>query len=184
MRQAARDELVEHDTERIQIAALVDRATRRLLGSHVFRSARDGAAGRRACAFTCLDVAGLLGDAKVEQLQRARARQKQVTRLDVAVNEARRVRGLQRATRLNPQPERGPPRQALVAQQPCVHARSFEARPGVERLCGCGAAEVVGPAELAVGAARDRARVGTEAPLEAWAVRMLAWQTLDGDWTS
>ncbi len=76
----------------------VDGFPRDLLGGHVLGRPEDGEALLRFSS-----AAGTSGerhgDAEIEQLERARLRDEQVRRLEIAVHEARRVRSLERQRR-------------------------------------------------------------------------------------
>ena len=77
----------------------------RLLGAHVERRPEHGAGARRALRALLVGVAAHLGDAEVEDLHERRVvvvrlREEDVVRLDVAVDDARRVRAAERLAAL------------------------------------------------------------------------------------
>ena len=77
----AGEELVEHDADREDVAAPVDRQPAHLLGRHVAELAlQDSGLGRRR-------LAGRLGDAEVDELDLALVADEHVLRRDVAVDE-------------------------------------------------------------------------------------------------
>ena len=104
---AAREHLVEHDAERVDVCARVERLTTRLLRRHV-----TGRARVRACfCFVRLRRVGRgerrrrelfieQRDTEVEDLDVAVVAQHYVFGLDVAVHDPRLVRGGERARRL------------------------------------------------------------------------------------
>jgi hypothetical protein len=92
------DELVQDDAEGPDVGARVDvlRAAK-LLGRHVHRRAHDGRRGREPCVPRPISAGlGRLGDAEVEHLHETRPvglrREKEVRRLQVAMDEAEPVR--------------------------------------------------------------------------------------------
>ncbi len=94
--------LVQHERERVQVGALVDALSGRLLGRHVREGADDVAgAGERL-------VARQVGDAEVEQLGRRAGRlgrDDHVLRLDVAVDDAAVVRVVERVGETEADPQ-------------------------------------------------------------------------------
>ena len=89
-RQLPRDELVQHDADRIDVAAVVDRLARRLLGRGVGRRAHERPLDRRRAG---ADVAAQrLDQPEVEQLHEvtvaAALDEEDVLGLEIAVHEA------------------------------------------------------------------------------------------------
>ena len=100
----ARQRLVEHEREAVEVAALVDALAGGLLGRHVGEGADDVAGPRERL------VAGQVGDAEVGQLGHAGRRARRVgddhvLRLDVAVHDAAAVRVLERAAQREADPQ-------------------------------------------------------------------------------
>ena len=127
--------LVQHDAERKEIGARVEVESARLLRRHV----RDRADGRAAVG----DVGGgdgdaavtgrfliarrKLGEAEIQHLCLASARDEDVCRLDVAVDDAARVGGIQRVGDVNAQFQ-----EVVDGQGPLADA--MLQRPAVEQL--------------------------------------------------
>ena len=93
-RQPAGQQLVRHDAERVQVRARVGRLAADLLGGQVLHRALDAARLRR------LAVGIRAGQAEVGDLHRAAGRDQDVLGLDVAVDDALCVRGLEGEQRL------------------------------------------------------------------------------------
>jgi hypothetical protein len=105
----AGEHLEEDDAERVDVRLPVDVVAQRLLGRHVVRRAEHAAVRREAV------VVERAGDAEVGDLGRALLVDQDVLRLDVAVDDAARVRGAERAGDLDRVGDR------LVDRQP-AHA--------------------------------------------------------------
>ena len=106
-RALARDHLEQHDADRVDVGARVDRpAADRLLGRHVVRRADDDVGLRGVAA----DVAAQAREAEVEDADVIAGAQlladHDVRRLDVAVDDALRVRVREPGRDLARQPER------------------------------------------------------------------------------
>lgn len=82
IRHAPEQQLMEHDTERVQVGATVERQSTRLFGTHVVRRADDGAGVRHA------RVVGGTRNAEVGEHRGAVFAQQDVVGLDVAVDHA------------------------------------------------------------------------------------------------
>ena len=109
---SARRHLVEHDAEREQIGARVQLLAARLLRRHVgdraerrARAGQDSSATPRSAAAstppTGVRPRRQLRQAEIEHLRVAARRDEDVGRLDVAVDDALRVRGVQRVGNLD-----------------------------------------------------------------------------------
>ena len=101
-RQRAGRHLVEHDAEREQVGARVELPAARLLGRHVRHRAQRRPRHRHSLAMRGLVRRRRLGpldqlrQAEVEHLGLAARRHEDVRRLDVAVDDALGVRGVER----------------------------------------------------------------------------------------
>jgi hypothetical protein len=88
--------LVEHDAERKDVAARVDRFGGRLLWRHVRDRADHGSGARvrgaRASCVLCVRLLVQLGQAEICQLRVAALRHEDVAGLDVAMQDARCMR--------------------------------------------------------------------------------------------
>ena len=134
--------LVEHDPERVEIRARIDRRAARLLGREVLRGADDRAGLghlRRARA----------RDAEVRHLQPAVAADDDVVRLDVAVDDPVAVRERERAEDLARVVDRDRDRRRAVADEQLLE------RAPVEELHR----DVVGALRLAAVEDRDDVRM-------------------------
>ena len=100
-RAAAGEHLVEHDAEREDVGAVIDGLAAHLLGRHVAHRAEHRARARQRTRMGEQGRLGLnrgarlgqLGEAEVEDLDAAVARDEDVVRLQVAVDDALLVRG-------------------------------------------------------------------------------------------
>jgi len=100
-RQLRGQHLVGQDAERVDVRAAVHRFAARLLGRHVRGRADEDAGFRRADRLAIDATAGELREAEVEQLHRALAPfgdEHDVVALEIAMDDLRLVRGLQRVT--------------------------------------------------------------------------------------
>jgi hypothetical protein len=129
-RHATDDEVVEHAAQRVQIAAVIDVAgAAALLGRHVHGRAHDRRGVRLHLA---VGVVRQLGDAEVEDLGALAAGdlavgdQEDVLGLEVAVDDAAAVRGVQRRGDLAQQPQRLLGRQPTVPLEPRVEGLALE----------------------------------------------------------
>ena len=108
-RQRAGEQFVSENAQRIGVGRRRELGSERLLGSHVGRGA-EHLSGPRGLG---VGIADHLGDAVVGNLDRAVRGEQQVLRLDVAVENARLVRVLQRSARGEDDPARRLRRDAL-----------------------------------------------------------------------
>ena len=129
-RQHAGRHLVEHDAEREQIASRVDPCAAHLLGRHVHhrpqRRSRAGEMripGDRRDGGCAGDDRIELGETEVEQLGVSARGDEDVARLDIAMNDAGTVRGVERIGDLECQ------RQQLVQGHPARDERVLNERP-------------------------------------------------------
>ena len=159
-RLAPEDHLEQHDAEREQVAAAVERHPLDLLRGHV-----GGAADHHAGARQVGLLADRLGDAEVAHLDPPAAPDQQVPRLDVAVDDPRLVRRGQCVGRLRGDLERLGGGREVAAREP-VRERlaGDQLHHQVERLAlGAGVVdadhvrvvELRGDARLALEARRD-----------------------------
>ena len=95
----ARQAFVQQTAKRKEIAALIGRVTAHLLGRHVAGRAEDGVWFGQLCLCGCDRCLGsrrdVLGQAEVEELWIARARQDHVLWFEIAMDDASCVRGTQ-----------------------------------------------------------------------------------------
>ena len=96
-RRVAGEQLVEHAAERVDVGAGVDPLAADLLGRDVVEGPDEGAG--RGDAGARVDLAGEPEVGEVGVLAGARALDEDVARLDVAVDEPARVRGVERRRR-------------------------------------------------------------------------------------
>jgi hypothetical protein len=94
-RDVAGEHLEQHDAERVDVRLAVDVVAERLLGRDVVGRAEHAAVGGQAL------VVERAGDAEVGDLGRALLVDQDVLGLDVAVDDAARVRGAERARDLD-----------------------------------------------------------------------------------
>ena len=103
-RDAAGGQLEQHDAEREQIRAVVDRSTERLLRGHVRHRPDDHPGNRDLRLGDARRLGSLgpdeLGEAEVEHLDQATFGPHQVRALDVAMHDAARVRFVERVSHL------------------------------------------------------------------------------------
>ena len=114
---------VQDDAKREDVGPRVERIAQRLLGRHVQnRSNRGARIGER-----CRRLGGLgdRGKAEVEQLRVAARRDEDVRRLDVAVDDARRMRGVERIGDLHADVDDGSDRKRS-AREPFVQREAAE----------------------------------------------------------
>ena len=144
-RLAAGEALEEHAAERPDVGAPVDRLAARLLGAHVGRGAEDHAraGARRAVSVGEADEVGLrvepapappLASPKSSTLTAPAGREHHVAGLEVAVDDPRLVRGLERGGDLAARPRA--PRRAAAAR---ARAARRASRPRRTRAPGSGA---------------------------------------------
>ncbi len=156
-RQSAGDQLVEHDAERIEIGAAVDRLTERLLGREVRGGADDETLVRHAarCAREGESEVGDLVDR-----QRRRLGDQHVRRFQVAMDDAVLMRVLERREQLERQP-----RDAVeVARRACAEIAAVHELHDEERRRAV-TADVVDRDESRVVERRRRARLVQQARL-------------------
>ncbi len=118
-RVAARQHFIQHDAEREQVGAAVDRHTRYLLGRHVFRRAERCPGLRHARGRH-------VGDAEVGELAAARGRDHHIGRLDVAVDDAVLLRVVERVGHLRGDLRRRGERGARQLAQHLLQRASLE----------------------------------------------------------
>ena len=173
IRHLAREQLVEHDAEGVDVGSLVDLLALRLLGGDVVARPEDGARLRHA-----LNVDGTR-DAEVRDLGLALLGEEHVLRLDVSVHEPALVREVQRAGDLQPVAER------LVDRQRAVREEALEvlALDVLEDdvLAAVFLAAVDDRDDVGMGQLRDRARLAPEALDVVLVGAVLLVQDLDGD---
>ena len=103
-RAPARQQLVQHRTEAEDVRARIERLAFRLLGRHVGRRADDGAVNVRVASSPAVRRVHQLGDAEIEQLRVDSAEppstHDDVCRLQIAMQDAPLVRGIERAGNL------------------------------------------------------------------------------------
>ena len=116
----AREHLVEHDAERVDVRLAVDVVAERLLGRDVVRGAEHAALGGQAA------VVHRAGDAEVGDLGRALLVDEDVLRLDVAVDDAAPVRGAERAGDLDRVGDRLVDRQAPEPADPVLERLALD----------------------------------------------------------
>ena len=116
-------QLEQHAADGVEVRARVDLAARRLLGRHVLGRAEDGAG---APARVGLRLAVGLREAEIEHLHAERVGEEQVRRLDVAVDEVRPVRDLERGERLVDDAERLAVVGALLAREEALERLALE----------------------------------------------------------
>ncbi len=158
----ARQRLVEHEREAVEVGPLVDPPARGLLGRHVGQRADDVAGARERF------VAGEVGDAEVRELRHAGGRARSVgddhvLRLDVAVYDAAPMGMLQRIAEREPDPQHVAVRQRALPAEHVQRAAVDQlgdqvARAGVpagvEDRDDAGMVEPSGGQRLALGARR------------------------------
>jgi hypothetical protein len=173
-RDATREDLERDDPERVQVAAMVDLGGLRLLGAHVVRRPDDVARSGRA-----LHVL-VLGDAEVHQPRDAVAVQHDVGRLQVAVDDAGVVDGLERVGDLDRDVEGlcCGQRSSFLHQPLQVHAVDELHRDEEQPLL---LAEVVDRADVAMSHAPRQLDLGLEALRHPAVVGDVRAQHLDRD---
>ena len=162
--QPSRDELVEDDTDRVEVAARVERIAASLLGAHVLGRAADDPRARYAWL---LRLRAHLGQAEVDDLDEVAARprglQDDVLGLEVAVDDVLVVRLGERRERLAEHVDDAPERQRSVLVRDAREiAPAQEFHDQVELAVGC-VAEVDDPHRVRVVQPARGARLGDEA---------------------
>ena len=114
------EHLVEHDAERVDVGLPVDVVAERLLGRDVVRRAEHAAVGGQPLLLQ------RAGDAEVGDLGGALLVDEDVLRLDVAVDDAARVRGAERAGDLDRVGDRLVDRQAPHAADPLLERLALD----------------------------------------------------------
>ena len=92
IRRLARQQREERRAQRVDVAAMVQLSVRGLLGTHVQRRASDDASLGQSAGVKLR----IFDQAKVHQLGTSRRRTQDVIGLDIAMDEAHLVRGMQR----------------------------------------------------------------------------------------
>ena len=113
-RDLAREHLVQHHSERVQVGLPVDMLSQRLLGRHVVGGAEHPAVGGQAL------LVERAGDPEIRHLGRALLVDQDVLGLDVAVDDVASVRGAERAGDLDRIGHRLGHRQPSLAADPIL----------------------------------------------------------------
>src|SRR5690606_37788508 len=125
-RMLTRDELVENDAEREEIASHVERLAQNLLGRHVLRRP-DSTAPRHAPRLA--DHIEKLRDAEIEDLHGlapGHGRDEDVIRLDIPMNDLIRVRNVENPQNATHDRERAIDHDALLTAQDHLQAFAFD----------------------------------------------------------
>jgi len=159
--------LIQHDSEGEDIGTVVERSADRLLGAHIRDGAhhdarhRDGLA-RDVRVRACRSGPVMFGQPEIEDLDVAVRRDHHVVRLDVAVHDAVRVRGMQPVSDLNPDSDN------LIKRDRCLRD-SVSQRPAFDVLHrdvadASGITDFVDGGDVGMGKRGGRARLVREAP--------------------
>ena len=187
-RAAAREHLVEHRAEREDVGARVDGLAARLLRRHVGGRAEHDSGPRGAISRQRGGRPGARGaghrrqlrEAEVEHLDLARRREHDVGRLDVAVDDPRRVRGRERARDVHRVAQRLVHRQRPLREQAveraALHVLHRDAVRAVGRLV-----DVVDGDDVRVIERRGGAGLADEARATFGVVERVAAQQLQRD---
>ena len=175
------EQLEQHAGERVDVGPPVHGPVLEPLGRHVVERA-EGGPGERQCGPARLPGGGA-GDAEVDQvgeLVLVVAAHEHVGRLDVAVHQPGRVRGVQRPRHLGQDPDRAARRHRALRLD---HRGEVDAvdQPHVDEQRAVDLPEVVDRDDVRLGQLRGQRRLAAEAGLELRVARERGGQPLERD---